>query len=104
MSGLKARLVKLVRQVERRSMVGDNERLDELAATTDDYLLKRCLWTVVLITCPCVFIVLPFVISLMAGFWSANVISMIWLVSKVLMVLVFALLALTIFFTVKSDN
>ncbi|MBK9771145.1 MAG: hypothetical protein IPP57_10020 [Candidatus Obscuribacter sp.] len=104
MDGLRARLVKLIRQTESRSMVGDTERLDQLAATTDDYLLKRCLWTIVLVTCPCIFIVLPFVISLLAGYLPEHVTAIIWLVAKVLMMLVFALLALTIFFTVKSDN
>jgi len=104
MDKLKAGLVRFIRQSESRNMHGDPERLEQLAAVTDDYLLKKYLLTAVIIGAPVVFIAVPFILSMFSGFLPQTVLTICWAVAKFLMLLAFILVAITIFITVRSDN
>jgi hypothetical protein len=93
----------LRRQEETRAQ-GDSSRLDDIAASADDYLLKRWLWTICVIQIPVAFILIPFLLSILAHYISAGPSQILWVVAKSFMALSLLLLVATIVFTASSDS
>lgn len=101
LSQYKSQLLVLIRQQEARKALGDVEKLEELAQTSDDFLLKKYIWTICLLGGPAVFVAMPLLLSVLGIFTPAPVMDFFWFFTKVVMAIVLVVFCLAVFFTLR---
>lgn len=92
-----------LRKKEEHKARGDVGRLEDLAASGDDYLLKRWLWTMCLVQVPVAFVVIPFMLSMLSHYIAAAPAQILWGVAKVFMALSLLLFVATAVFTSRAE-
>ncbi len=88
-----------VRAFEIKRAGGNLQRLDEIADFNDDEVLRRALWMISIVGGPVVYLVCPFVLSILQTFIWAQLSGVLWTLLKVAMGLIFAIFLLAIYFT-----
>lgn len=101
LSQYKSRLLVLIRQQEARKALGDTEKLEELAETSDDFLLKKYIWTICLLGGPAVFVAMPLLLCVLGIFTPAPIMEFFWFFTKVGMAIVLLVFCLAVFFTLR---
>ena len=100
-------LVKAIRRREEASVANDFERLEKLRAleeTPDDYLLKKAAWSLLFISAPIAFLILPLVIGLADKYLSAQASQILWFSAKSFMALVLLSFLVSIYLTFKEKS
>ncbi|HEY9788331.1 MAG TPA: hypothetical protein V6D17_23280 [Candidatus Obscuribacterales bacterium] len=82
----------------------DEERLRDIAKSTDDEILRRWLWKICIISVPVAYLVLPLVVSILQVFLWGPVVSLLWFAIQAAMGLVFVLFLLTLYFTFLKEG
>ncbi|MBU6452156.1 MAG: hypothetical protein KGS72_10285 [Cyanobacteria bacterium REEB67] len=80
-----------IRKSELRSAQGDKSRLAEIEASTDEYLVRRWLWTYSIVGGPVTFIAIPVLLSGLAQVAPSNVMNTLWFLSRGAMAIIFIL-------------
>lgn len=88
-----------LRAFEIKRAGGNMQRLDEIADYNDDEVLRRGLWMASIVGGPVVYLVIPFVLSIVQTFLPPALTAFLWTFLKVLMALVFATFLLAVYFT-----
>ncbi|MFA6211987.1 MAG: hypothetical protein WCT03_24495 [Candidatus Obscuribacterales bacterium] len=101
LSQYKSRLLVLIREQEARKALGDVEKLEELAETSDDFLLKKYIWTICLLGGPAAFVAMPLLLCVLGIFTPAPVMEFFWFFTKVGMAIVLLVFCLAVFFTLR---
>jgi hypothetical protein len=101
LSQYKNRLLVLIRQQEARKALGNVDRLEELAETSDDFLLKKYIWTICLLGGPAVFVAMPLLLCVLGIFTPAPIMEFFWFFTKVGMAIVLLVFCLAVFFTLR---
>lgn len=101
LSQYKNRLLVLIRQHEARKALGNVDRLEELAETSDDFLLKKYIWTICLLGGPAVFVAMPLLLCVLGIFTPAPIMEFFWFFTKVGMAIVLLVFCLAVFFTLR---
>ena len=100
-------LVKAIRRREEASVANGFERLEKLRAleeTPDDYLLKKAAWSLLFISAPIAFLILPLVIGLADKYLSAQASQILWFSAKSFMALVLLSFLVSIYLTFKEKS
>ncbi|MGH9552018.1 MAG: hypothetical protein ACRD3W_21710 [Terriglobales bacterium] len=95
-------LITRIRTFEVTRAQGDEEKLKELADTTDAMLLRSCMWKVTIIGGPICFIAVPFVLAILTPFVWQPLMVFLWIVARIAMGLVFIIFLLAIYFTTSK--
>jgi hypothetical protein len=93
-----------LRAFEIKRAGGNIQRLDELADFNDDEVLRRGLWMISIVGGPVVYLLLPFVLSILQTFIWAQLTIVLWTLLKIAMGLIFAIFALAVYFTFLQDR
>ncbi|PZM80725.1 MAG: hypothetical protein DKT66_15865 [Candidatus Melainabacteria bacterium] len=93
-----------LRAFEIKRAGGNIQRLDELADFNDDEVLRRGLWMISIVGGPVVYLLLPFVLSILQTFIWAQLTIVLWTLLKIAMGLIFATFALAVYFTFLQDR
>ncbi len=88
-----------IRAFEIKRAGGNIQRLDEIADFNDDEVLRRGLWMVSIVGGPVVYLVCPFILSIVQTFLWLQLTVILWTLLKVAMGLIFAIFLLAIYFT-----
>lgn len=75
------------------------QRLDEIADYNDDEVLRRGLWMTSIVGGPVIYLVCPFILSIVQTFLWAPVTAFLWMLLKVGMGLIFVIFGLAVYFT-----
>lgn len=102
MENLKISFRRFVRQREENACSSNPQKLAELAETSDDYLVKRALWTGLVIAGPAAFVGLPLLLSAISIVVPPFYMDILWILAKSAMALVLAVFALCAYSTIKS--
>jgi hypothetical protein len=92
-------LARLIRKSETSRAQGDKERLGEIESATDDYLLKRWLWTFAIVGGPITFIGIPVLISGLGSVLPHTIMNHLWTLSKGAMAIIFVMFLVAVFTT-----
>ncbi len=92
-------LAGLIRKSEISRARGDKERLGEIESASDDYLLKRWLWTFAIVGGPITFIAIPLLLSGLAGLVPKGVMDPLWFLSRGAMAIIFVMFLIAVFTT-----
>jgi hypothetical protein len=92
-------LAGLIRQSETSRARGDKERLSEIESSTDDYLLKRCLWTFAIVGGPITFIAIPLLLSGLSAVVPHTVMDALWFLSRGAMGIIFVMFLIAVLTT-----
>jgi hypothetical protein len=84
-------LATTIRKAELRRAQGDKARLAEIEASTDEYLVRRWLWTYSIVGGPITFIAIPVLLSGLAQMLSPKVMNTLWFLSRGAMAIIFIL-------------
>jgi hypothetical protein len=90
-------LAGLIRKSEISRAHGDKERLGEIESASDDYLLKRWLWTFAIVGGPITFIAIPLLLSGLAGLLPHAVMDPVWFLSRGAMGIIFVMFLVAVF-------
>ncbi len=88
-----------VRAFEIKRAGGNIQRLDEIADFNDDEVLRRALWMISIVGGPVVYLLCPFILSILQTVIGAQFSAVLWTLLKVAMGLIFAIFLLAIYFT-----
>jgi len=104
LSKYKLLLLKVVRERETRNANGDVQKLIELAESDDEYLLKKWALLFLITGGPAVFLALPLLLSLFGLFMPALIMNVLWLITKVLMLVFLVLFSAAAFLSLRSSH
>jgi hypothetical protein len=90
-------LAGMIRKSEISRARGDKERLGEIEACTDDYLLKRWLWTFAIVGGPITFIAIPVLLSGVGSVLPHTMMNYLWTMSKGAMAIIFVMFLVAVF-------
>jgi hypothetical protein len=90
-------LAGLIRKSEVSRAQGDKERLSEIESVSDDYLLKRWLWTFAIVGGPITFIAIPVLLSGLGSVMPHAIMSYLWTLSKGAMAIIFVMFLVAVF-------
>jgi hypothetical protein len=90
-------VVGLIRTSEISRARGDKQRLSEIESSTDDYLLKRWLWTFAIVGGPITFIAIPMLLSGLGALIPPAILEPLWFLSRGAMAIIFVLFLLAVF-------
>jgi hypothetical protein len=97
-------LVKAIRRREEASVANDFEKLRALEETPDDYLLKKAAWSLLFISAPIAFLILPLVIGLADKYLSTQASQILWFSAKSFMAVVLLSFLVSIYLTFKEKS
>jgi hypothetical protein len=90
-------LASVIRKSEINRAGADKERLSEIESASDDYLVKRWLWTFSIVGGPITFIAIPVLLSGIGAVLPPVIMSYLWTLSKGAMAIIFILFLLAVF-------
>jgi hypothetical protein len=90
-------LAATIRKSELSRARGDKARLAEIEESTDEYLVRRWLWTYSIVGGPITFIAIPVLLSGLAQVVSPAVMNSLWFLSRGAMAIIFILFLLAVF-------
>ena len=102
LENLRVALRRFVRQREENACANNPQKLAELAETSDDYLVKRALWTSLVIAGPGAFVGLPLILSAISIVVPPFYMDILWILAKCAMAFVLVVFALCAYATIKS--
>lgn len=88
-----------VRAFEIKRAGGNIQRLDEIADYNDDEVLRRGLWMISIVGGPVVYLVLPFILSIVQTFVWSTLSQILWVLLKIAMGFIFVVFLLAVYFT-----
>lgn len=88
-----------LRAFEIKRAGGNIQRLDEIADFNDDEVLRRGLWMISIVGGPVVYLVMPFILSIVQTFMWAPITHVLWILLKCAMGFVFVVFFLAVYFT-----
>lgn len=100
----KAFVAEHLRARELKRANNDEVTVNQIAMSTDDDILRKWLWKLLIISGPVTFIILPFCLSLIGTFLWPPIMGTLWLLTKMAMGMVLILFVLAILFTVPKSN
>lgn len=95
----KAFVAEWFRSLESKRAGNDDDKLRDLAQSTDNEILRRWLWRVSIISAPIAFVVLPMVVFMIQRLVWPALLSVIWLAVKTIMGTVFLIFLLAVYLT-----
>jgi len=104
LTAYRGKLIAHIRRREAMKFRGDQEALDELAQTPDEFLIKKWLWTMCFIGGPGIFVGAPLLLCVLGIFTPAPIMDVLWVVTKILMALVLLTFSLMVFITLKTTR
>lgn len=93
-----------LRAFEIKRAGGNIQRLDEIADYNDEEVIRRGLWMISIVGAPVIYLLLPFVLSLLQTFLWAQLTAILWMLLKIAMGLIFAIFAMAVYFTFLQDR
>jgi hypothetical protein len=97
-------VVKLIREQEARGAASDPEKLQILAESADDFLIKKWMWTICVIAGPTAFIAIPLLLCCAGILLPPSFMAILWFLAKGLMALVLILFAAVVVITLQSPS
>jgi hypothetical protein len=83
---------------------GNETQIREFQAMNDQDVMRRWMWVISIIGGPLCFLVTPLIISILSAFVPLPILSVFWVLAKVMMGMIFILFALAIYFTVNQTR
>ncbi len=83
---------------------GDVEQLARIAATSDDEIVKRWLWTATIYGAPSCFIALPIALWLLSFIFMPLIMEILWFFAKLAMTAVFAAFGFAVLLTFRESR
>ena len=93
-----------VRQLELERSRGDKAKIERINQSSDDDLISRMLWKVVIVGSLVCFLILPFAFYVIGKIISVLILGFLWTLLRLAMGLVLILLALAIYMTVTKSS
>jgi hypothetical protein len=95
----KALLSSWLKSLEVRRAGGDVQKLQLIAAATDDEIVKKWLWTATIYGVPLCYIAVPVTLLLLGIVFTPFILEILWFFAKIAMAIVFVIFGLAIFVT-----
>lgn len=93
-----------LRAFERKRAGGNIQRLDEMADFNDDEVLRRGLWMISIVGGPIVYLLLPFLLSIVQTFLWVQLTAVLWTLLKIAMGCIIVVFMLAVYFTFLQDG
>ncbi len=93
-----------LRHLELKQAGRDEAKVEQLKLSSDDDVLSRWLWKIVIVGGLLCFLVLPFVFAILGTIISILIIEILWTILRLAMGLVLILLIMAIYVTVNKSK